>query len=162
MSSNSNVELALSTAELKENELKECTPNLMPFHIGYDGAAPVSTYMQVKSVERGVGMPDGQSDESRHESTFRGRRIHGKDVQVPGGYIGVVVRSEGGEETGRRFVVPAGVFLGVRVWGADTPVDGGRDEYVRSLEEWTALADEVSGTERGKDLPNVAQMHRGE
>lgn len=163
-------ELALSTAELQKGKKKEWTPDLMPFHIGYDGPAPVSTYMMVKKVKRGVGMPDtndkdgdvemDEAQDGRYESTFRGRTMHGMDVDLPGGYKGLVVRSEGGsseekegktkgrrleEEGERRVVVAAGEFSGVRVWHADTAVDGGRDEFVRSLDEWTALADSVSG-----------------
>jgi hypothetical protein len=44
----------------------------------------------------------------------------------------------------------------VRVWSADMAGDGGRDEYVRSLTEWTALAGEVSWKrERVKQMPNM-------
>lgn len=192
----------------------------MPFHIDYDGQAPISTYMKVSSVKRGVGMPDNANDSGglgsgdvgekddiemkthnglqtdRYISTFRGRTIHGIHVPLPSGYTGLVLkRSEGGnnnssssrlreeeeaevkgrslrsrvggrsrkaestseckpaedtggdEETSRVTVTPSGMFTGLRVWHADIPVDGGRDEYMRSLGEWTALASE---------------MHRGE
>lgn len=36
-------------------------------------------------------------------------------------------------------------FQSLLVWNADVAVDVGRDEYIRSLREWTALASEVSG-----------------
>lgn len=249
--------LALSTAEL--NATMDYQPNLMPFHIEYDGPAPVSTYMKVEVVKRGVGMPDlateagpesksGDVDmkdetgnerrdekgnannanadgaeegkgsgscitEDRYVSTFRGRTIHGLDVRLPGGYSGLILRTEDslskeagkgrktkdkgkskdrsndsgapqkaeGRRMGRRtrstarevvcidgdgdeevedgdnsvdeaasetrvtkVLVPGGRFSTVRVWEADKPVDGGQNEYVRGLGEWTRLAAEVS------------------
>lgn len=110
--------MVLSMAEGGE---KECTPELMPFHIEYDGPAPISTYMEVKEGEG-------------YQTTFRGREMHGTMVRVGPGYTGLVVKEGGG---GVR------VFGGMRVWGSDRAVDGGRDEYVRSVGEWTGLADQV-------------------
>ncbi|KXN86215.1 hypothetical protein AN958_10403 [Leucoagaricus sp. SymC.cos] len=199
MSSNSNAQLVHSTEEFKKT-MKEYTPDLMPFHIGYDGPAPVSTYMKIETVKRGVGMPetenaDGEGEgkgkeldiemkdnkseanvDERYTSTFRGRTLHGMRVALPDGYSGLVLRSKDGsssslrmgeeaedEAKGRRLrskktamgsaetrdgvkaVVVGERFSGLRVWHADMAVDGGRDEYVRGLAEWTALASEVSG-----------------
>lgn len=188
--------LVLSTAEL--NGAMEYKPNLMPFHIEYDGPAPVSTYMKVEGVRRGVGVPEsedvdikvdegegstkdekGEAEVERYVSTFRGRTIHGVDVGVPSGYSGLVLRSEGGmteeskgkgkkmegktkgkangpqkaekigrgrevEEDNGGMIKTSGKFSSIRVWNADVPVDGGRDEYMRGLSEWAMLAGEVS------------------
>jgi len=112
---------ALSTNGL--TKVKECTPNLMPFHIEYDGQAPVSTYMEV----------------SGEKTTFRGRTMEGTKVEVGPGYTGLVMEQrQEGIVAGRR------MFRFVQVWSSDRGVDEGRDEYVRSLGEWTALADLVS------------------
>jgi len=112
---------ALSTSGL--TKAKECTPNLMPFHIEYDGQAPVSTYMEVRG----------------EKTTFRGRTMEGTEVEVAPGYMGAVVeKQEDGVVTGRQ------TFRFVRMWSSDRGVDEGRDEYVQSLREWTALADSVS------------------
>jgi len=112
---------ALSTNGL--TKAKECTPNLMPFYIEYDGQAPVSTYMEV----------------SGEKTTFRGRTMEGTKVEVGPGYTGLVMEQrQEGIVTGRR------MFRFVQVWSSDRGVDEGRDEYVRSLGEWTALADLVS------------------
>ncbi|KAF9454432.1 hypothetical protein P691DRAFT_396755 [Macrolepiota fuliginosa MF-IS2] len=106
--------LALSTAELKAIPV-DYVPNLMPFHIEYNGPAPVSTYMKVEGVRRGVGMPEaeeggggGERKEEdvdmegdgveRYVSAFRGRTLHGLDVRLPDGYSGLVLRSEGGSK----------------------------------------------------------------
>ncbi|KAJ8494395.1 hypothetical protein ONZ45_g13251 [Pleurotus djamor] len=117
--------------------LPSCKANLMPFHLDYDGPAPLSTYFQIKSAKSTVGAPDPsasadgsvpgepQKDETKHEdsqntdtmisesindlqlkdaldddgsirytSTFRGRVVHGLDVPLPEGYVGVVLQSE--------------------------------------------------------------------
>jgi ribonuclease H2 subunit C len=42
-----------------------------------------------------------------------------------------------------RTLVPVSQFSSFVLWHADHPVDEGRDEYFRSLTEWTRLAHEV-------------------
>ncbi|CEH15747.1 PHOSPHATIDYLINOSITOL N-ACETYLGLUCOSAMINYLTRANSFERASE SUBUNIT P (DOWN SYNDROME CRITICAL REGION PROTEIN 5)-RELATED [Ceraceosorus bombacis] len=67
--------------------------NLMPFSIDYDGPAPVSRYMVVRSAS------DTESpSELEHSklsaalvSAFRGRTIHGTPITVPAGYKAHVV-----------------------------------------------------------------------
>jgi ribonuclease H2 subunit C len=285
------------------SSLKECRPNLMPFHINYSGLAPISTYLIVESARETVGAPsptpdqltkegegvhdenmDGTSEDAKascsgavtmetdlkllpeemavppsteHEvcwedasrditaaevqdishnhrethlppcnaakpqpiptvrlplakrvtdattrfiSSFRGRTIQGLKVELPRGYVGVVLKADGklGEPTkvtrkarddmkgkgakskwkGRstrnsarvidvdaeeennmdeimdvdepfvdpaavRSLVPVSQFSSFVLWHADHPVDEGRDEYFRSLTEWTRLAHEV-------------------
>ncbi|KAF9028159.1 hypothetical protein BDZ89DRAFT_1066306, partial [Hymenopellis radicata] len=99
---------------------------LMPFHISYNGPAPVSTYMRVEerqtenldvSASDVNALPPSESCVSQNASngpkknllrraasylvsTFRGRAIHGTRVQVPMGYVGIVF--QGGEEDGKR------------------------------------------------------------
>ncbi|KAK2461193.1 hypothetical protein APHAL10511_006720 [Amanita phalloides] len=124
------------------DDLSVCIPNLMPFHIGYSGPAPISTFMGVEPSHQTVGAPVmdnehgdnamgsapvtytsnnedigvditqpggiGTSQEDatnatvvkfdasrRHVSTFRGRTIHGLDVDLPEGYAGLELRTEG-------------------------------------------------------------------
>ncbi len=169
---------ALSTSNL--NAMMEYVPDLMPFHIDYNGPAPVSTYMKVEVEKRGVGMPDNvpenggggdkrKEEEGRYVSTFRGRVMHGLDVGLPSGYSGLVLRSESGsslskeeeskgeekakgrrsdsddsdEVKGTTLLVGSGMYSTVRVWQVDNAVDGGRDEYIRSLREWVGLGSEM-------------------
>jgi len=136
---------------------------------------------------------------TRFISSFRGRMIQGLKVELPPGYVGVVLKAEGklGEKnkaTGKtrdstkgkpgktkakgrstrnsarvidvdaeednmddamnvdelsadvaaiRTLVPASQFSSFVLWHADNPVDERRDEYFRSLTEWTRLAHEV-------------------
>lgn len=43
-----------------------------------------------------------------------------------------------------RYLTPAAIFSSLVVWHPDFPVNANRDEYIRSLNEWTTLASEVS------------------
>lgn len=252
------------------SNLKECSPNLMPFNIEYSGPAPISTYLLVQPASETVGAPpeeyngddstDGKSGNAkascsrtvtmeaskdnavveaqelppdkaemrlplvdatesqpshttrlslrkrvtdattRFISSFRGRTIQGLKVQLPPGYVGVVLKADGKlDETSKasgkatdgkkgkavktkvkgrstrnsarvidvdaeeennmdntmsvdeqsidpgniRTLVPVSQFSSFVLWHADHPVDEGRDEYFRSLTEWTRLAHEV-------------------
>jgi hypothetical protein len=40
-------------------------------------------------------------------------------------------------------LIPVSRFSSLTVWSPDIPVDEGKDEYIRSLTEWTKLAAEV-------------------
>lgn len=48
------------------------------------------------------------------------------------------------EERPTKKLEPTGRFSSFTLWNADIPVDEGRDEYLRSLTEWTRLAAVVS------------------
>ncbi len=48
------------------------------------------------------------------------------------------------EEGPTRVLEPVSTFSSFLLWHPDIPVNDGRDEYVRSLKEWTRLAAEVS------------------
>lgn len=104
-------------------------------------------------------------------STFRGRQVIGRSIDLPQGYVGLVLQTDktatdGDQEHGRnrrgknamdidehddaapsagptRKIVPTATFSSFMVWSPDIPVDEGRDEYIRSLKEWTALAEVV-------------------
>jgi hypothetical protein len=169
----------LSTSEL--TKATECKPDLMPFHIEYDGPAPVCTYMKVEGIQdHGVGKSasedvdmenggegsmkeerEGADEAERYVSTFRGRTIHGTDVRLPAGYSGLVLRGGGkkkkGKEEGKSEestgkMTASGIFSLMRVWGPDVPVDAGQDKYIRGLEEWTSLGSEVSRKSWCKNL----------
>lgn len=60
----------------------------------------------------------------------------------------------------RRMEVAA-TFSSFVLWNADVPVDAGRDEYLRSLTEWTSLAAVVSRAVDAKQLlsPSLLQIH---
>ncbi|KAI0675560.1 ribonuclease H2, subunit C [Trametes maxima] len=252
---------ALSVSPAKD-PLPAATPQLMPFHIGYSGPAPVSTYFCVRSAPEptfgretklsetktpsfesqtsmqdsqstlvGDSQPTSSSDTSaaassssatladvdmqgvpsassqtspRHfTAAFRGRLMHGLKVGLPEGYAGVVLRApddlggknaasrsraaeeqeskararskataknarrsrrvedveedvEESESAGAdqaqvegpvRTLIPEAQFSSFVLWHPDIPVDEGRDEYLRSLTEWTSLSAEIHRVE---------------
>ena len=112
---------------------------------------------------------------ARFVSAFRGRTLHGLRVDVPKGYVGIVLRASGQERVtqkrqtrrgGRslrreeeedvemsgeleesepsRVLMPTDQFSSFVLWHPDNPVDEGKDEYLRSVTEWTKLASLVS------------------
>lgn len=119
-------------------------------------------------------------------AAFRGRAMHGLEVELPEGYSGMVLRAPGANETTvsrndeelrsgrkgkskrslraaelekdedeemhdlpedidkqRRSLRPTATFSSFVLWNPDIPVDEGRDEYIRSLTEWTRLSAEI-------------------
>lgn len=60
------------------------------------------------------------------------------------------------EEAPTRTLTLASTFSSFMVWNPDIPVDEGRDEYVRSLNEWTKLSAMVS---RAMSFPFVVQLN---
>ncbi|KAK0494349.1 ribonuclease H2, subunit C [Armillaria luteobubalina] len=102
--------------------LPSCSPNLMPFHIDYDGPAPISTFFRVEErVTENLDEPvsDGPKAESSTAaagsapslarraasylvSSFRGRALHGTQIDVPAGYTGLVLKDvDGVKEKGK-------------------------------------------------------------
>ncbi|KAF8511809.1 ribonuclease H2, subunit C [Hysterangium stoloniferum] len=74
-------------------------PHLMPFHIQHDGSAPLSTYFIVKPEHANSDVVEGASTvarrlKARFCSSFRGRKMKGLTVDLPEGYIGVIVAPE--------------------------------------------------------------------
>ncbi|KAK0216306.1 ribonuclease H2, subunit C [Armillaria fumosa] len=98
--------------------LPSCSPNLMPFHIDYDGPAPISTFLRVEervteNLDEPEPAPDGPKAESSTAaagsapslarraasylvSSFRGRALHGTQIDVPAGYTGLVLKGVDG------------------------------------------------------------------
>lgn len=103
--------------------------------------------------------PDG-----RKLAYFRGRKLHGKVLKVPEGYRGVVVdRKDAPEPQAARpdepeivdvdaeDEVPLGAletqadFDEMLVWGHESTADATSDPYVRGLEEWIKVSEQVCG-----------------
>ncbi|KAF8692122.1 hypothetical protein AX14_002601 [Amanita brunnescens Koide BX004] len=73
--------------------LPTCAPNLMPFHIGYSGPAPISTYMLVEPSSEAVGAPskkeesgdDGENNEEENVKSVSGET--GAPQTLPSGTV---------------------------------------------------------------------------
>lgn len=96
------------------------------------------------------------SPPTRFVAAFRGRTVQGTSVSLPTGYTGLILRSSDASEpkdasddedadasTPVRMLTAESTFSSLLVWNADIPVDEARDQYLRSLSEWTRLAAEV-------------------
>ena len=60
-----------------------------------------------------------------------------------------------------RSLTPVSAFGSIVVWQPDMPVDEGRDEYIRAMDEWTRLANVVRGFHYFPDLCSLTseQLH---
>ncbi|KAG9019105.1 hypothetical protein FRB90_006419 [Tulasnella sp. 427] len=104
---------------------KDATLHLMPFNIGYTGPAPSSLYWNVRDASTTspgeAQVAEGDTQESststlvdtplgnilkdkakslqkRFIAAFRGRRMHGMEIELPAGYTGVVLTGKQDKE----------------------------------------------------------------
>ncbi|KAI6369280.1 hypothetical protein MCOR25_004461 [Pyricularia grisea] len=126
--------------------------DLLPCTIHHDG--PVD---QVQSYWKPTESQDG-----RKTAFFRGRKLHGKTIKVPEGYKGIVVeRGPDDEPAESRPDEPVTIdvdteekvatttldtkaeFEEMVIWGHESTADASSDPYVRGVEEWVNLAEQV-------------------
>ncbi len=124
-------------------------------------SVPVPPYLP-----SGVAATNSEID-GKITAHFRGRRLHGRKVQLPEGYSGAIVerheRQSSQEEAAERKAATREVvdvdgedeqiergavetkaeFEAIVVWGHEATADAGADPYVRGVEEWISLAGEV-------------------
>lgn len=91
---------------------------------------------------------------------FRGRKLYGKSLKVPEGYRGIIVekqeatkpqapRHDEPETVDLEDDVPIGAlktragFDEMIVWGHESIAEASSDPYVRGVDEWMALAQQV-------------------
>lgn len=96
---------------------------------------------------------------------FRGRKLKGKEVKVPEGYKGVIVKDAGNEQNAQsamktdqegdlhdedgddeeevKTIDEMGSFEEVVIWGHDSIADGD-DAFVKGIGEWISFAEAVS------------------
>ncbi|XP_058678362.1 ribonuclease H2 subunit C [Ammospiza caudacuta] len=108
---------------------------LLPCRIQHDGPAPVAAFLRARPG------PDGDL-----WASFRGRRLGGRELPLPPGYTGAVLRGgEPGEtplgdtQAGSvTSVTVTGTFGAITDWGGDTAPPPGRG-LARAL-QWGPLA----------------------
>lgn len=102
------------------------------------------------------------SADGKHVAYFRGRKLYGKTVKLPESYKGVVVeksdkiesrRPEEDEDMEDAEPQPELGAMDVKaefdeivIWGHESTADSS-DPYVRSIEEWLAVAEQVRPTQ---------------
>ncbi|KAE9371222.1 ribonuclease H1 small subunit [Stipitochalara longipes BDJ] len=143
--------------EKSKSHKSKCTPNVLPCRVNHNG--PVDTSKRYWNPTR---MPD-----SKTVAYFRGRKLHGKQLKVPKGYRGVVVSStdrilpkskpaaeddeEAEEEADLKIMEEQSEFDHIMLWGHEALPDEVADPYVRGIEEWIALAEQIHSTSDKED-----------
>lgn len=132
----------LSIQQQQQRPSRKCTPHLLPCRVHHDGPVDASSrYWNPR-------FPTDQG-EGHGLAYFRGRRLEGREIGVPGGWRGVVVKGEGkkggdAESGGEEGVLEeVAAFEGFVVWGHDGGVV--EDGFVRGVEEWVGFAEAVGG-----------------
>ncbi|KAL8758608.1 MAG: hypothetical protein Q9199_001345 [Rusavskia elegans] len=131
-----------------------CTPNLLPCRINHDG--PVNASHRYWAPEH--------DKDGNLEAYFRGRKLKGREVTLPKGYKGIVVKEAANEdETHKRnierlrrrqseeedvgeddeeevkMLEEVANFKDFIVWGHEAVADGD-DAFVKGVEEWIGFA----------------------
>ncbi|OJA07557.1 hypothetical protein AZE42_07414 [Rhizopogon vesiculosus] len=180
------------SASLEENS-QSTAATVGAIEVGAESSTRASSSSEVTGVPP-VMPTEGSSFRNNFVAAFRGRQVHGRAVDLPHGYGGIVLnapldgaksrigdtepvekmaqtrgkgrttrqsnRKMGADEddmvnsgqgvvpddtphTEIQRLTPISKFSSLIVWSPDIPVDEGKDEYIRSLTEWTKLAAEV-------------------
>ncbi|KAL8298362.1 hypothetical protein RB597_006796 [Gaeumannomyces tritici] len=137
----------------QETDQLKVAVNLLPCAVHHDGPVdPIQAYWRPTE------------NDGKKTAYFRGRKLQGSTVKVPEGYKGVVVEtSKGGassepqmadeteainvdaaeKEPDASKMATKGEFEEVVVWNHEAPADASTDPYVRGIEEWTSLSEQV-------------------
>jgi len=151
--------------EKSQSHKGRCTPNVLPCRINHNGPVDASKrYWNPTRTpgEIGVHMRVFCTDflaDGKTVAYFRGRKLHGKQLKIPKGYRGVVVSStdrilpkskpaaqddeEAEEEADVKIMEEQSEFDHIMLWGHEALPDEVADLYVRGIEEWIALAEQV-------------------
>ncbi|MCJ1454305.1 hypothetical protein MMC28_004657 [Mycoblastus sanguinarius] len=128
-----------------------CTPNLLPCRIYRDSPVDASPRYWAPST----------AADGKLETYFRGRKLRGKEIRVPEGYRGVIVKGDEAErgtdmknerrmqreedeegEVEPKTLREVGSFNEIVLWGHESVVDGD-DAFVKGLGEWVGFAEAV-------------------
>ena len=149
---------------LKESSSeKEIAAHVLPCHIAYDGISKVSDYFRPQA---------DPNDQTRSACAFRGRKLCGRTISLPDGYLGIMARRASTEighiframEPTTQFAEPRCAdenddedidvektnwqseekFDKLTIWEHQAIPDEKQDQWIRAIEEWVAMADVVT------------------
>ncbi|KAH6889122.1 ribonuclease H2 non-catalytic subunit-domain-containing protein [Thelonectria olida] len=132
-----------------DEKAPKAVANILPCRIHHNGPiTPVADYWNPTSADDGSKI-----------AYFRGRKLQGKSIKLPEQCRGVVVerktdeippvetvdRIEDGEEVPERIgsMQVTAEFDELVVWGHEDLADATSDPYIRSMEEWLQVADQI-------------------
>jgi ribonuclease H2 subunit C len=167
--------------EKSKNHKGKCMPNVLPCRINHNGPVDASKrYWNPtkvpgnKHAEMPISCTDVHAD-GKTVAYFRGRKLHGKQMKVPKGYRGVVVSStdrilpktappiedddvvEIEEEVDVKIMEEQSEFDHIMLWGHEALPDEIADPYIRGIEEWIALAEQVCFPSLGGVQSDIAR-----
>ncbi|CAD0039483.1 unnamed protein product [Aureobasidium pullulans] len=143
----------------KSEKSTSCVANVLPCRIQHNGPVNATTRHWT---------PESSSDGQTNTAYFRGRKLHGKTVNLPEGYRGAILQKtntilpptitpststslEDEEDASSSSSTPetkilqeVATFDKIVVWGHEVQPDGQEDVYVRGVSEWIGLATAVS------------------
>jgi ribonuclease H2 subunit C len=153
--------------EKSKSHRGKCTPNILPCRINHNGPVDASKRYWNPTKTPGkiytlicVSFANFLAD-GKTVAYFRGRKLHGKQMNVPKGYRGVVISStdrilpkstpavENDEvveieaEVDVKIMEEQSEFDHIMLWGHEALPDEVSDPYVKGMEEWIALAEQV-------------------
>ncbi|KFH42077.1 hypothetical protein ACRE_071900 [Hapsidospora chrysogenum ATCC 11550] len=145
----------LAIEEDKSKPSPKAVANLLPCRVHHDGLVdPLDGYWTPTKSEDGVNI-----------AYFRGRKLKGKTVTLPEEYRGVLVERKADEqqkppipEDGEGQPVDIGGlqvtagFDEMVVWGHESVASAEADPYIRSVEEWLQVAEQVCTDKRSDEL----------
>lgn len=107
-----------------------------------------------KGVASGNRTKEEEKPKSKGRTTRRSKRAQ-EEVKVEDEDMDASEIPETASDAGpTRVLEPVSTFSSFVLWHPDIPVNDGRDEYVRSLSEWTRLAAKVSTCARTLRFPS--------
>ncbi|KAF9881619.1 ribonuclease h2 subunit c [Colletotrichum karsti] len=140
----------LSIQSNDSTKTSKAVANLLPCRIHHDGS--------VGEINSSFWNPT-KTDDGKNVAYFRGRKLHGTTVKLPEQYKGVVMEKSDKVENRRHEVdeeveqeeerVDVGAmdikteFDEMVVWGHEASAEAGSDPYVRSIEEWLSIAEQI-------------------
>lgn len=135
---------------------RQVVPNLLPCTIKHNGPVPIKKrYWKPEAAEDG-----------RRTAYLRGRKLRGREIQVPTGYQGMVLQkteelldtkldiphvpeNEGDEDIDGeqpvevKLMQPEGTFDRMIIWGHEA-IPEANQQHIKGMEEWIGLAEAVS------------------
>lgn len=155
-----------------DEDIPRATPQLLPCRVHHDGSVePVEFFWEPRKNEGSCPAhncsmhtkTNSLSADGTSTAYFRGRKLHGATLKLPEGYRGVVgVPTAPAEDKKQRSHIetvdltdekPEGTKQGtldvkaqfdeIVIWNHESAGDATADPYLRGMEEWLALSEEI-------------------
>ncbi|KAL0944610.1 ribonuclease h2 subunit c [Colletotrichum truncatum] len=140
----------LSLQSNQSDKGNKAVANLLPCRIHHDGPVGATEHF----------WNPNKADDGKHVAYFRGRKLHGTTVKLPEQYRGVVMEKSDKPTGNRRPEVEEEIeeeeqqvetgamdikaeFDEIVIWGHEASADAASDPYVRSIEEWLTVAEQI-------------------